>query len=244
MKQVQPRTTRNAWIWFLAIVFILACGVPSSQPEPTAHPVIPLETVIAQTAHAAQTQTATAAPSATKTPTFLASLTPSRTPTPETPTPTFFFVFFTETPLIIPTDTQQLVVSAPGTGRTAVPTEGSNAEKFKTPVPWACTVVSKFPGNGYVVDPKASFTVSWTVLNKGTKTWTANTIDFVYSSGYRTEGRKIQDLSGSVAPGQQVTLKLSVVAPKQGGDYNLIWTLQVGNDDFCHMKTTFEVRKK
>ncbi len=233
------------WAWPFVIVFILACGLPSSEPTLPAVPVIPLETIIVQTAAAAQTQTATAAPSATLTPTFLASRTPSKTPTPATATPTFILIIFTETPLVAPTETRQLVVSAPGgTGRTITPTEGSNAEKFKTPMPWACTIVAKSPGNGFVVDPQATFYLSWTVLNRGTKTWTANTIDFVYQSGYRTGGRKIQDLVGTVAPGSKVVLKLSIVAPKQAGNYNVIWTLKVGNNDFCHMKTTFEVQKK
>jgi hypothetical protein len=235
------------------VLFVLACVFPSSSPPQTlpTQPPGMLQTIIVQTGAAAQTRTATFAP-----PTPTISITPTGprfTPTvTATVTPTFFFSIFTETPLVIPTQTGQVVVNTGGSGSGGSGGGGGGSSdvppttdlrKFKTPQPWNCLVTSRVPGMDFEIKPEKSFTVAWAIQNTGTKTWTANTIDFVYQSGYRHEGRKIQDLGGTVGPGGKVTLKVLIVAPKKEGKYNVIWALMVGNDPFCHLKTSFEVKE-
>jgi hypothetical protein len=254
MNAVRPHRFYRAIPWSLTVLFVLSCVFPASSPAQTlpTQPPGMLQTVIVQTGAAAQTRTATFAP-----PTATNSITPTltrSTPTiTATVTPTFFFSLFTETLLVIPTQTGQVVVNSGGSGSGGgssgagggsgdVPPT-TDPRKFKTPQPWSCLVVSRVPGKGFEIKPEKSFTVAWTIQNTGTKTWTANTIDFIYQSGYRHEGRKIQDLGGTVGPGGKVTVKVLIVAPKKEGSYNVIWALMVGNNPFCHLKTTFEVKE-
>lgn len=224
--------------WFAFALFLLACAIPSltvSSPTQGSEPqsMDVLGTAIVQTAAAAQTQTATAQPS----PTF--TLTPSVTPTPPTPTPTFFFSLFTSTP-IVPLETTDPAFSVEG-GNPAIGLGSSGDPIPYSGKPWTCIGIGKSPPSGALIEAGKSFTAYWTVINTGTKIWTSTTVDFVYRSGYRHEGRVIQDLSSAVAPGRNLTVKVSFTAPKNAGEYTAIWTLKVGNYPFCAMKITFEV---
>ena len=209
------------------VLFLPACAFtppPAPISEPRSMEV--LGTAIVQTAAAAQTQTATALRPPTST------LTPSVTPTLATPTATFFFSLFTSTP-VIPIDSGNIVAGG----------DSSTSSIPYTSKPWTCVVIAKSHPKGAVVAAGKSFVAYWTVINTGTKTWTGNTIDFVYKSGYRHDGRLIQDLSSTVAPGRQVAVGVSFTAPKAEGEYTAIWTLKVGKHPFCGMKVTFEVKK-
>ncbi len=221
--------------WLGVGLFLLAC-VSISAPVQVAEPMSldALGTVIVQTAAAAQTQTF----AVQKSPTF--TLTPSLTPTLPTPTATFFFSLLTSTPVIDiettdPAYTVEEESSFSGGGSTNDPVP-------YTGKPWTCIGIEKSHPNGAIVEAGKGFTAYWTVLNTGTKTWTSNTVDFVYKSGYRHEGRAIQDLSSAVAPGRRLTVKVLFTAPKNAGEYTAIWTLKVGNHPFCGMKIAFEVK--
>ncbi|MHB8778642.1 MAG: NBR1-Ig-like domain-containing protein [Anaerolineales bacterium] len=210
----------------VSVLFLPACAFtppPVQVSEPRSMEVLGM---IVQTAAAAQTQTATALRPPTST------LTPSLTPTLPTPTATFFFSLFTSTP-VNPSDSGNIV-------------EGGDSSAFSIPYtgkPWTCVVRAKSHPKGAVVAAGKSFVAYWTVINTGTKTWTGNTIDFVYKSGYRHDGKLIQDLSSTVAPGRQAAVGVSFTAPNTEGEYTAIWTLKVGNHPFCGMKITFEVKK-
>lgn len=217
------------------LIVTLACAIPSvSAPLPqTVEPgdVRSLETVVVQTAAAARTQTASAQPSPTMT---------------REPTSTFIVQPPTNTPFSLSTAgvpvetlaTEFVVTSGvPGSGGAsggAVPYTGE---------PWTCVVKSVFPPRGAVVKAGEEFTVTWTVLNTGSKPWTTTTIDFVYYSGFRHEGRGIQDLWRNVPSGGTINLKVLYKAPKNAPkEYRSYWNLRVGNRDFCVMMTEFEVR--
>ena len=89
-------------------LFVLACEIPAlSAPAPSNSDLIPIETIIAGTAAAAQTQTALFLPSPTRTPTLLPL--PTSTVT-ETPTPTQTVIF------IIPSATEPFVPGSVGKG--------------------------------------------------------------------------------------------------------------------------------
>ncbi|MBM3125029.1 MAG: hypothetical protein FJZ87_08120 [Chloroflexi bacterium] len=238
----------------LAIVQI-SCGALSNTPEPReTQPVVSLETIIVETARAAQTRTATVIFGFTSTTTL--------TPTPpvdqtSTATRTSIPVYFsptlvptatsTETPLPIPTEAlQSAYASEPSSASASTPDRGKEEEvapKFtKTPKEWDCLITAKSPPKGSTIKPRTDFVVSWTVTNRGTKTWTNNGVDFVYDGGYRHEGRPLQDLPVTVYPGGSITLKVTMTSPKQEGVYDVIWTLKVGRTTFCHLKHTFEVK--
>jgi hypothetical protein len=212
-----------------------------------------LKTVIVQTAAAAQTQTATAVPPSTATRTQTAVPTITLTQTQPTPSATVFYSLYTLTP--IPTETI-FVESAEAPAAEPSGSEGSSAtsevsksesrfDKATQPTgkPWTCAVVGKYPPMNSVVERRESFYVYWTVLNTGTKTWTNNTIDFVYAGGFDNEGRSRQDLAAlAVPPGSTTTVKVLFKAPKRAGVYSAMWSLVVGNHPFCSMKITFEVQ--
>jgi hypothetical protein len=227
--------------WLFILVFLLACGIPSSPAAPVlpeAQSMDSLGTMIVETAAAAQTQTAAALPTSTSTatPTRTATVTP-------TPTPTFLFILVTDTSTPLP-ETETPFVSIPGSGGSSGGDEEEDGETEKplfTGKPWTCRGIGKTPPNYASIEPGKRFTVVWTLLNTGTKPWTVNTIDFVYKSGFRHENTKIQDLKGNIGPGGQITVSADFIAPKKPGEYNTYFTLQVGKQQFCGMRNAFIV---
>jgi hypothetical protein len=242
----------------VAALFIIGCILPSfsAAPVPT-QPALSMDklgTIIALTAHAAQTQTATFLPTSTNTflptqvlfPTF--TLAPTGTP--------LILVTITQTAtpgmLVVGTDgTLVSVTPAPTHNSASTPSSGGKPTKtekpdggavIRTPAPWECKVIEKSPAKGAIIKKGTQFYASWTVLNSGTKVWPDYGIDFVYMSGYGTDGRKIQDLSTTISPGGTITLRVPFTAPKNEDVYNIFWSLRVGNTYFCPMKISFEVK--
>lgn len=225
-------------LWCLTVLLLSGCAFPSfGEPAqiqvPATQSIEILGTSIIQTAEAAQTQTVTSVPPTTPTHTPTPSLVPTIT---FTPTPTFVFSLYTATPIVIVTETSIVPISEGGGAGT------SSDGYILTGKEWTCTVTFKSPGKGAVIAMGKTFYVYWTVINTGTKTWTNNGVDFVYSGGLRMNGRRIQDLPLNVAPGNKVTFKIEVTAPEREDTYSTIWTLKVGRRDFCGMKVTFDVK--
>jgi hypothetical protein len=219
----------------LLLLLTLACALPSASPvvELPQQPVDvnALETIIVQTAEAAQTQTAFANPSFT--PTYTS--TPTRVPS-ITPTPTVTFIYLLPTLTPIPTITPiGFIPSGGGASGTSV---------FKTPVPWSCEVIvsQTQPPKWAVIEKKSEFYAFWTIRNTGSKTWTRTTIDLVYTGGYRHEGTKIQDTKETVPPGSTLRVSAFFIAPKAAGEYRSFFALQVGNRQYCGMKIEFVVK--
>lgn len=238
---VRLMKNRSVIGWLSILVFILACGIPSSPAAPAlpeAQSLDSLETMIVETAAAAQTQTAAALPTSTSTatPTRTATITP-------TPTPTFIFILVTDTATPLPeTETPFVSIPGGGSGGNEDDEEGGKSEKpLFTGKPWTCRGVGKTPSNYASIQPGTPFTVVWTLLNTGTKPWTVTTIDFVYKSGFRHENTKIQDLTGNIRSGGQITVSADFIAPKKPGEYNTYFTLQVGKQQFCGMRNVFIV---
>jgi hypothetical protein len=231
---MNSKLSRRISIWLITAVLILGCALPSvATPVPVQSEFQSAEmlgTSIVQTSAAAQTHTALVLPSATLTPTI------TRTPTQTfTPTPTFIYSLYTGTP--IPSETL-----IPSIGTIAIGTEGDgDAYKF-TGKDWTCTVTTKYPGKGAVIAKGLTFQAYWTVLNTGTRTWTNNSVDFLYAAGLRMNGRRIQDLPLNVAPGNTITLRMELTAPKRADTFSTVWTLKVGRRVFCGMRITFDVR--
>lgn len=218
----------------ILLIAALACtlpGLPSSRSAPES--VVGLETAIVQTADAAQTQTVVAQPP-TLTPTVTREPTATLIVQPATPTPFSLLALTVAVETLHPDFdvTQAASGLGPGPDGERIPYTGE---------PWTCAVRAVFPPRGWQVKPDQEFTVTWTILNTGTKFWTVNTIDFVYHNGYRHEGRAIQDLWRNVASGTTVNLKVEYKSPKAPGEYYSRWNLRVGNRDFCVMQMSFEV---
>ncbi len=244
-------------IWLIVVLLLLACAAPSlttpqSMGTTTLAPAV-LDTVVAETVAAAQTQTIVFLPTSTNTFTPSATHFPTHTPITLTSTPTFVIIF---TLLTKATSTQETPTSAiqvipissssnsSSNGATLSPADERATRFPKTPVPWDCVVTGKGPPRGTLIKPKSSFEITWTVLNNGTRAWTSNTIDFIYTGGFRSNERPIQDLGRTVAAGGSITLVVHLIASKFPGTYNTFWSLRVGNTNFCHMKNTFEIGTK
>lgn len=245
---------RRIIIWLGTALFVLGC-VFSAAPTQPVQPTADLGAIIAQTANAAQTQTATFLPTATNTslptqvliPTFtlaptetpliLVSLTPTSTPAPLVVGADGTLVSVTPAPTLNPAST-----SSTGGGNPTKTEKPDGLVIIKTPLEWDCQILERSPAKGSVIKPGAKFSISWTAKNTGTKDWPYYGIDFVYMTGYGTEARKIQDLPVSVSSGGNITLRVSYVAPKSDGIYNVFWSLRVGSKYFCPMKVTFEVK--
>lgn len=229
----------KALVLIVSLLVILACSLPAAPTAPVqtgSQPseVVPLETIIALTAGAAQTQTVVAQP--TPSPTRFPTFTPI--PAPATNTP-FSLIAFTP---FVPVETTAPEFESAG-GSSFTIGGGAGGVSFSGE-PWTCVVKSVFPPRGAKVRAGEEFTVTWTVVNNGAKPWTVNTIDFVYRSGFRNEGRGIQDLWRNVPSGGSINLTVLYKAPKTAPkEYRSYWNLRVGNRDFCVMMTEFEVVK-
>lgn len=223
---------------FILFVFLLACALPSTfAPTPMTTPISPemLETAIVETAVVAQTRTAAALPP-TLTPTVTRQPTSTFIVPPSTQTA---FSLFTGGVPVETTDPDYVVTQAasglgPVDPRDEIPYTG---------LPWTCVVRSITPRGG-IIQPETEFYAYFTVTNTGTKPWTSTTVDFIYKSGYRHIGTKIQDLTSAVASGRSATFKAFFVAPKKPGVYTAIYILKVGSRPFCGMKMFFEVPGK
>lgn len=249
---MKRKPVQKLLIWLFATVLFMACILPSTTaplPIPEAQSLVPgiLETIIVRTVAAAQTQTVTNIPSATPTLTETATLQPAPT---LTPTVTEESITFAQTYTVnVPTLTQVISTSAPqsqGGGVSAsfgtISAKDQRATDFpKIPKEWDCRITGKSPATGTLIKQKSSFKVSWTIVNNGTRTWGNNDVDFVYTGGFRHDGKPIRDLPTTIAPGRSITLQVQLTAPKGSGSYNVIWSLKVGSMLFCHMKNTFEV---
>ncbi len=208
MKRQRIRCT---WLGVIIAVLLQACG--SQAPTPSPLPPEKLGTVVAGTVGAAQTQTVIFMPPSS-TPTL--TRTPSLTPTVATPTATFFFALPTLSPTATATSVAPTAIPGSGTGNSGV---SGTATKNPNAKEWICGISGK---TSPIVSPEAKFSLSYTLRNTGTKTWTIN--------------------ASTITPGNTITLRIQFIAPKKLGIYNSIWTLKVGNHPFCRVKLSFEVK--
>jgi hypothetical protein len=248
---------RKISIWLVTALYLLACVAPFIAAPTASSTQMPVGTIIAQTAAAAQTQTATLLPTATLTPTSTRTSTPTLTPTiTPTPTPTFISLATLATTsgtatTVTPTGT--IVVTQAGTASSSSDTskekdkekeKEKNESSYDSVIDkeWACTVLEKYPKNGTIIGKGVRFSAIWTLLNRGIKTWPIHGVDFLFKAGLRPPGRARFDLPSVVITGGTITLDVTITAPEDPGAYRSIWTLRVGRTSFCQMGINFVVK--
>lgn len=207
-----------------AIILVVACGPTILAPAATADPN-EINTLIVQTANSAFTQTAAAQPTLTPT----VTVTPTRPTDTPVPTATVQFILFTPTQQVVPTFTFIPII-----GISSATSTGSAA--------YSCQILSVDPANGTSMNTRTDFDTTWKVKNTGQRTWDPNSVDFIYYSGAEIHKKAGYDLGSSVKTGQTINLGVDMVAPKKSGNYTTTWTLRVGNDNFCKMSLTINVR--
>lgn len=116
--------------------------------------------------------------------------------------------------------------------------------KRMTTEEWSCSTLGASPPRDTVVKAGTRFTVTWTIFNNGTKSWTLQGVDFVYTGGFRNEEKKIQDFTKNVPSGGEVRVSATFVAPERPDVYQSFFTLQVGKRQFCGIKYVFYVAEE
>jgi hypothetical protein len=239
------RNVRRITLWLIVILVILGCATPALvTPPPSASGPGVVETIIVQTAMAAQTQTAIRLPPSA-TPSLIPSPTKTSTVTP-TPTATILFLFATNTS--VPAATSPFTGGGgSNTGAGSGTGGGGSGSGFvkptATPQEWTCRVLSKSPANNTVLVAGTSFKATWTVQNTGTKTWPKQGVDVVYQSGARLNaGKPYYDIPAGVGPGGTVTISVTMEVPKRPKEYSTRWSLMVGRTQFCSVQFVFEAK--
>lgn len=133
-----------------------------------------------------------------------ATETPVPSPTPVTPTPEPSL-----TPTLPATSTTAPVVQQPASS-------GCDNAGFVSDV----TVP-----DDTTFSPGEAFTKTWRLSNQGTCTWSAD-YQIVWVSGEDMDGPAAQNLTASVAPGQNVDISVDMVAPDDAGTYQGYWRLR------------------
>ncbi len=200
----------------LIIAITLAC-VPTLGPAASVPTFDPnsINTIIVETANAAQTQTALFT---------MPSLTPTATPT-LTRTPT-------ETPTAVPTIVIQLF-----TPTVATPVPQVSGDKFD------CFILSKSPRDGFGFSAGIEFTATWEVANTGEEVWDASSADIRYLSGTKMHVQGVYDLENNVEPrGSGIyTVNVKMKAPLEKGEYTTVWAIRTKAVEYCRMSITIIV---
>lgn len=143
-------------------------------------------------------------PTQTPAPTAIPTLEPTPLPT-ETPVPTEV-----PTEVILPTATRVAQTGGTGTG-------GCLVANFVSDV----TVP-----DGTVYDPGTEFTKTWKIYNNGS-CWWDNDFKIVFVSGDAMGSpASISFNTGTIMPGENANISLSLVAPSTAGTYTGYWMLQ------------------
>lgn len=124
----------------------------------------------------------------------------------------------TSTPEATPTD-KTAVTFAPPTAPGAVGSGSGNN----------CQVVANLVGetvpDGTIMQPGETFLKTWRLKNNGTCTWNSS-YKIVYWSGDLMGAAMEYPLPSMVAPGEEVEIPLSLVAPTSNGNFSGYWKLQ------------------
>ena len=158
------------------------------------------KTSFAQTAEAQALMTQAAQP--TSTPTLEPSLTPTQTETQpvDVASPTVTVTAGT------PTATQQVI-------------SGEDAGQWR----------AQDPADNTEFAPGETFTVTWTIENTGTSTWTQNYY-IKFASGEQMDAEDQVFLPYDVPPGTNVQISVEFKAPMTAGEYQSTWSLLNAND--------------
>ena len=227
MERDLGRKTSSFLILLLIILLLSGC-----QPKDAQVDYASLE----KTASLHLTQTFEALPTATHTFTPMPTNTPLPTDTPEptatdTPEPE-------EEELIINrgvSDDDPFMISRPeDTGEEFLLTHPEIAEPTSTPEPTATVYfpdkadfVFYLPSPNQFV-PNQHFYLTWQIKNIGTSTWSGK-YKLYYSKGIQLADQNTYEITGTVAPGETLTITMPATAPSELGTYETQWTFENPN---------------
>jgi hypothetical protein len=111
--------------------------------------------------------------------------------------------------------------------------------------PLSCKVISVKPAQNKIFSPKTQFDMQVVVQNTGTSNWDPNVIDIKYfsASGAKIhEGADIYDFPAIVAPGEQYSFAIDMLAPVSPGSYSEAWGLVQGSNVLCQWSVSIVVQ--
>jgi hypothetical protein len=139
------------------------------------------------------------------------ALTPSVTP-PSSPTATN-----------LPTSTPSLTAS-PSPSATATLSSGTPKAGTQNQAQW----VSQTIADDTIFAPGETFTMTWTLKNSGTSTWTAGYL-LRYYSGNTFGAPKEISMGREVLPGGEIDISIHMKAPANPGSYRTDWVMSNEN---------------
>lgn len=136
---------------------------------------------------------------------------------------------WTETP-IPPTATRPTSTPTRTLTRTPIPPTKTSTLTPTIATEWAKCIKAEFVSetipDGAIIAPGTFFTQSWTLRNIGTCPWSSD-YKMVFESGEAmTNITEIKFPKGNIAPGEQLTLNVKMVAPIEEGEKLGFWKLQ------------------
>jgi len=131
----------------------------------------------------------------------------------------------TATPTLKPTNTPEPTQAATATLSVSV-TPLTQKSPTGLPSPDKGEWVAQTPGDGTILTAGQDFTLTWTIKNAGTTTWTTDYL-LRYYLGDQTlrMGAVDQKFSKAVKPTESIDFTLNMKAPAANGDYTTIWVM-------------------
>jgi len=132
----------------------------------------------------------------------------------------------TNTPTLQPTNTQAPTNTPTVTLAVTTTVATLNTGGTKPTVPDKAEWIGQTPGDGTTFTPGEDFTLTWSVKNTGTTTWTTSYMLRFYlgDSTLRFAAADIK-FPKEVKPNESVDISLKMEAPHNTGDYTTIWVL-------------------
>lgn len=224
----------------LAVLLMMgACAQSIGQPGP--------DVQSSATTIVTLTSASTAVPSASVTPIppptrrLTATVSPTATFTPPTPSITpggpTSYPTLTPVPTITPTNT-----------RFVLPPIGGGPVQTSTPVGLGCSVSASYPLWGQVFTQRTDFIALWRVNNVGRDMWRMGDVFFEYESGTKmhSRDRDATSLPVTIYSKDKIDLHIRMKTPKEPGYYTTTFGLRKSNkpDFFCTFSVTVSVVKK
>ncbi|MFH2102351.1 MAG: NBR1-Ig-like domain-containing protein [Chloroflexota bacterium] len=118
----------------------------------------------------------------------------------------------------------------PGPGPTSPPLPPTSVPSVPSPTPFCdrAQFVSETVPDGSDYLPGAAFTKTWRLRNFGTCTWTTG-YAVVFDHGDAMGAPATVNLTGNVAPGQEVDISINMQAPATPGTYTGYWKLRTAS---------------
>jgi hypothetical protein len=132
----------------------------------------------------------------------------------------------------IPTQAQPTQVQPTQAQPTTAPTATQLVPPTQTPQPCnAAFYISETIPDSTQFNAGDNFVKTWRFKNIGTCTWNTN-YKLVFAEGDKMGGPSSKNLTGSVAPGEQTDISVSLKAPNSAGTYKGFWKVQDDQGNF------------